>query len=325
VNPQYATAHYLLGTLYFSKGLTDSALSEWSYARSLNPRIPVLDASMGLALLHEKNDANSALSIFRDGLDSDPGNVTIYLGADQALSLLRQPASERVQILEKYPDSANGPSSLIFELILNLAETGDFSRAEGLFHNRFFAREEGGTNVRQVWVEVQLQKAIALAQKGQCKDALAVTHHIGSADPDLAFTRDGLEPFVSSARTTYLVGMVHTECGKPEEAKAKFEFASKTSAPDQAVWAWRAAQKLTGFDEKEWRGRLRSAAAEADSRTLTSGFAGWWYYTSAVLYSAVGDQQEADRRFRSALLLPDRMLAYHLTRLEQAEAAQKIH
>src|SRR5205823_6412895 len=37
VNPEDASAHYLLGTLYFSRGLTDSALAEWTRARESNP------------------------------------------------------------------------------------------------------------------------------------------------------------------------------------------------------------------------------------------------------------------------------------------------
>ena len=36
-NPEDATATYLLGTLYFSRGLTDDALKEWEQARKLNP------------------------------------------------------------------------------------------------------------------------------------------------------------------------------------------------------------------------------------------------------------------------------------------------
>ena len=193
-SPQDATAHYLLGTLYFSRGLADPALSEWSTAHELNAAIPVLDASLGLALLHEKNDAEHALTAFQDGLKHDSQNVTVYLGADQALSLLGKPAGDRAEILAKYPDLANAPSGLIFELILNLAEAGDFPRAESLFHNRFFPREEGGTNVRQVWVEVQLQKIVAFGKANRCNDALAAAGRIGESVSDLSFTRDGLDP-----------------------------------------------------------------------------------------------------------------------------------
>ena len=319
--PDDATAHYLLGTLYFSRGLTEAALEEWSRARKLNPGIPVLNASLGLALLHERHDPEGALSAFRDGLRSDSQNVTIYLGADQALSLLAKPASERVQLLEKYPDLADAPSSLVFELILNLAEARDFQRAESLFHGRFFPREEGGTNVRQVWVEVELQKIIALAKDSRCQDALSLAEQLGAKVPNLPFTQDGLESFLQSARTNYLLGTVYSTCGKPEDAILRFHAASTSNAADQLLWAWRAAQQLPGFDEKSWQGRLQSALAQAQSRSDTSSYGSWWDYTAGALASALGHREEAEQRFRKALLLPDRMLAYHFTRLAHAQAA----
>ncbi|PYX40036.1 MAG: hypothetical protein DMG81_07685, partial [Acidobacteria bacterium] len=154
-NPSDPTAHYLLGTFYFARGMTDAALAEWAEAHKLGPTLPVLSASTGLALLHVKNDPERALQAFRYGMQSDPVNIANYVGADQALSLLNRPAEERVAALEKYPKMDVAPPSLIFELILNLAEAGSFDRALALFHNRFFPRQEGGTNVRQVWVEVQ--------------------------------------------------------------------------------------------------------------------------------------------------------------------------
>ena len=67
LNLQDATAHYLLGTLYFSRGLTREALSEWEQARMLNPQIPVLHASLGRAILHEADDPEKALSVFQIG------------------------------------------------------------------------------------------------------------------------------------------------------------------------------------------------------------------------------------------------------------------
>jgi len=323
-NPENATAQYLLGTLQFSRGLTDSALQAWLLSHKSNPQIPVLDASLGLALLHEKHNPEQALSAFRDGLRSDATNVTVYLGADQALSLLSKPSSERVQVLEKYPNLADATSSLIFELILNLAEAGDFKRAESLFHNRFFPREEGGTNVRQVWIEVELQKMLASARDGHCADALDLAEHLGSPVPDLPFTHDGLEPILQSARSNYQLAVAYATCAKPEEAAKKFQLASAASTPDQVLWAWRAAQKRPGFNSEEWKERLQTALAQAKNRSDTSSYSSWWDYTAGTLAGALGNQQEADQRFQQALLLPDRMLAYHFARIARAEAVPLV-
>ena len=227
-----------------------------------------------------------------------------------------------MQILEKYQDLAHAPSGLIFELILNLAEQGDFQRAESLFHNRFFPREEGGTNVRQVWIEVQLQKVNSFAKQNRCVEALRDADHLSSEVPDLSFTHDGLDPFIHSARTQYLVGAAFASCAKPEEATQKFQLAAKGNAPDAVFWAWQAAKRLPGFDAKQWDERLHSALAEAEHRSTTSSFAGWWYCMAGVLNAALGNRKEADVNFQRAILLPDRMLSYHSTRLAKAEFAQ---
>jgi len=165
-NVNDANAHYLLGTLYFSKGMTDQALAEWKRAQALKAKLPVLDASVGIALLHEADDFQGALTAFERGIQNDPQNEAVYAGADQALSILKRSSAERVKDLEAYPDQKNMPAELVYDLALNLAEAGDFERATSLFRDRFFAREEGGTNVRQVWVEIQLVHALKLAGEG---------------------------------------------------------------------------------------------------------------------------------------------------------------
>src|ERR1700689_4311200 len=100
---------------------------------------------------------------------------------EQALSILARPASVRVAALERFPDQANMPAELVYSLALNRAEAGDFDGAAALFRNRFFAREEGGTNVRQVWVEVQTMQALRQAAAGQCEAAAATAKGIGAA------------------------------------------------------------------------------------------------------------------------------------------------
>ncbi len=314
-NPEDGTAHYLLGTLYFSRGLTEEALAEWNTARKFAPALPVLHASMGRALLQVKNDPEGALAAFREGLNSDRNNVALYVGIDQTLSLLKRPARERVDALELYPDRANMPTRLIYELILNLTEAGDFEAATARFRNRFFAREEGGTNVRQVWIEVQLQRALGLAHSGRCGEALSAVEHLPLQVSDLPFTRDGLEPILGSARTKYLTGEVYGSCGEAGKAKSRFEAAAAQADPEQAVWAYRSARKLPGFDERQWQQRLESALGISLTRTS------WGFYNRGLIDDALGHAANTEADFRQALLLPDGLLAHHLTRLARAQSS----
>ena len=98
-NPQDATARFLLGSLYLSGGMADAARAEWDQARRLDRKIPVLHRNLGLTLLHVGHDAKAALEVFLEGMDADPANIDLYLGADQAMNALGRPATERIAAL----------------------------------------------------------------------------------------------------------------------------------------------------------------------------------------------------------------------------------
>jgi tetratricopeptide (TPR) repeat protein len=319
LNAQDATAHYLLGTLYFSRGLTREALSEWEQARMLNPRIPVLHASLGRALLHDEDNPDRALSVFQEGLRADPANIELYSGMDQALSLLRRPPQERVAALERYPDQAHIPANLVYELILNLVEAGDFDKAEALFHNRFFPREEGGINVREVWLELEVQRATSFARSGRCGEAVGLVDHLAAPVPDLPFTHDGLDPFVHSARLSYLIGNVYKVCGIRDKAQASFDRSARQSGFGNAVWSWKASKELPDFHEGGAKQKLNVILKHLDTDGERSS---WSLYNRAMLDSSVGNDQLAQKEFREALLAPDRLMAYHLTRIAMSSNPQ---
>ena len=314
-NPQDARAHYLLGALYFSKGVMDQALSEWDEARKLNRDIPVLHANLGRALLRAKKDPEQALQVFQEGLRTDSHNIALYSGIDQALSILRHAPQERVKALEQYPDRANMPTALVYELILNLAESGEFEKATALFHNRFFQREEGGTNVRQVWLEVQVQHALSQAQNGQCSEAINTVEHLGEPVPDLLFTHDGLEPFLRSARINYLVGSVFKACNLPEKAQDDFKRAAEKWNFDNAVWAWKASQQLPNFDSASAKRKLQSILDQVNNSGEGNSPSSSQLYGAGMLESTLGNSKRAEEKFREALLSPDSLMTYHLTRL----------
>jgi tetratricopeptide (TPR) repeat protein len=208
----------------------------------------------------------------------------------------------------------------VYELILNLAEAGEFEKATALFRNRFFQREEGGTNVRQVWLEVQLQSALSLAQHGQCSEALKVADHLADPVPDLVFTHDGLEPFLRSARFSYLLGNVYKACNLPDRARGHFKQAAEKWNFHDAFWAWKASQQLPNFDSDASKEKLQRILEQAKNSGESSP-AGWWFYDAGMIDSALGKGQSAESEFRQALLSPDSLMTYHLTRLALSRGA----
>ena len=318
-NDNDATAHFLLGEWYFSRGESEPALKEWQLARALNPSLPVLDASLGLALLYVKGNFDGALKVFEEGIKHDPLNITNYSGAVVASSLLGQSPAERVKILERYPNQDAMPTALVYELALSRAEAGDYDGATRLFQNRFFGREEGGTNVRQVWMEVKLTQSLGLARAGRRQDALAVASVLGSPVVGLAFTADGLKEIAESPRTNYLLGDLFTVCGQKPEAEKRYQFASQSpgnSQPEtsQLVWKWAAARKRGGYDPASWHERLTAALSKVDSNSRANA-SGWLLYTKGILLIALGRQEDGESSLRQTLLLPETRMSHHFARL----------
>lgn len=142
-NPDDASARFLLGSLWFSKGIVDPALEEWKLAESLNPKIPSLQASLGRALLEVKKQPALAASEFQRGLQEEPGNPALYLGLNEAMRQMGRPASQRADMMKTFPDPANMPPDLVRALVDALRESGRNNEANAVLAHRFIPRKEG--------------------------------------------------------------------------------------------------------------------------------------------------------------------------------------
>ena len=67
--------------------------------------------------------------------------------------------------------------------------------------------------MRSVWVRVRLMRAASLAEQKQCARARTIVDGIGKEAPGLAFTKDGLSPFIRSAQSQELIARVTGGCG----------------------------------------------------------------------------------------------------------------
>ncbi len=143
VNASDASAHFLLGALFFSKGIVDPALEEWKLAESLNPKIPSLQASMGRALLEVKKQPAEAAAEFQRGFQMEPGNAALYLGLNQAMQQMGKSPAQRAEMMKLFPDPANMPEPLVRALVEVLRESGRNDEANAVLAHRFLPRKEG--------------------------------------------------------------------------------------------------------------------------------------------------------------------------------------
>jgi tetratricopeptide (TPR) repeat protein len=314
--PKDATALFLLGSWLLSGGRADEAIARWEEARAIDPRIPVLHRNLGLALLHADNDPRRALDVFLEGMGVDGTNTALYVAADQAQSLLGLSTPDHIAMLERYPDRAHLPPVLVEKLALALAEAGRGEEAEALFPGRYFPREENGTNVRQVYLEVRLRRAQRLAKEGRPEEAVRILGALDQPVPGLDFTRDGMAAFVEGARVQYLVGEVLAASG--EEEKAREHWKRAVDGQDwpylKPVYAFLAARRLGTADEAAWTKDLVTSLAGVEGFARRTAFPGIATYAQGLHLRALGREADARERFRQVFLLPDLRLSHFLSR-----------
>ena len=310
--PRDATAHFLLGSLRMASGLTDAAIEEWRTAQQLNPSLPVVSADLGRVLLHIKRDVPAAADAFRAGVAADPSNTEIYAGLGTALGILGRPAQEVVAALERYPDPSKMPASLVYDQALGYAEVARFDKARAMFQGRFFPREEGGTNVRQVWIRVRTLEAESDAAGGRCDAALAIVDHIGEPVGQLAFTRDGLDRFIRAAPNQASLGSAEARCGRADAARRRLQQLTAAGDAESLVFAYQLARQIPGFQAAEWTARLQAVTRRTGGRGAGSSSNA---AVNGILQLDLGHTQEGRALIESSLLMADRNLAHHLGRV----------
>jgi tetratricopeptide (TPR) repeat protein len=208
-----ANAHSLLGSLYMAGGMETAAMIEWNAARVVNPAIPALLRNMAYTALISQKSPDRAIELFTEGTKSDPGNAENYLGLEKALREAGHSAEERVQALRNFPRD-HPPAALVFQLARDLADAGRYEEAQTELAMQFFSREEGGASVSDVYLEIKLKQAQALAEKKQCVDVKRTLGHLGDPVPQLSLTKDVLAVEIKSQRIQTAISKIESSCSR---------------------------------------------------------------------------------------------------------------
>jgi predicted Zn-dependent protease len=313
-NGRDATAHYLLGTLLFSKGLSDDGLAQWAQAKQLAPHMMVVDADMGNAFLKLKRDPQSALASFREGMRNDPENTDVYFGLDSAMSLMGVSAAERAGVLSQYPlinaPDSKIPANLVYQLALERAEAGQYDQALALFKGRFFPREEGDITSEQVLFEIKLLQA----------EAWAKTHNCTEAEGFLADARTEMSLHGGSSREYLKLADIARSCGHAKESEDLLHKAAASVDSQGLAWRIQAEISLGTYDSAQANKRITELLPAVESHVETGGaYTGLWWYALGTLQAALSREEQARESFEKALLLPDTDMSHHLVRQALAE------
>jgi tetratricopeptide (TPR) repeat protein len=317
LNPDDASARFLVGSLYLADGLLEPAIADWQRVRRSRPNVPTLHRNLGLALLHAGNDRD-ARAVLEEGLVADSTNVEVYLTLDGVLSAANAPPRDRIAALRRFPTPERMPSSMAFKLALALAEAGNAREAEALFHNRFFPQEEGGTNVRAVYAQVRLASSRVAAASSDCAAARTILDSLTAEQKDLAFTAGGLADALRPAPMARQVAAIEWTCGRHDAARVIWDRLARGpgGGPLNVAIADESRDRLRIARSNEDRRALEEALDSA-TRTLASegtSNPGSLEYARALLLRGLGREDESRDALRRVFLYPDRNLSHALAR-----------
>jgi tetratricopeptide (TPR) repeat protein len=318
-NPDDGTARYLRGCLYLSSGLVTSAIADWERARTVAANLPALHRNLGMTLLHE-GSLDEAIAVLKEGIAHDPRNVEVYTALDQAYGATTTSVAARVAALEQYPDSAAMPPVLVYKLALARAEQGDSARAESLFRDRFFPREEGGMTPERALVATRVVAARAAARSGRCEDALKQLEAVNRLGNGIELDTQAINRAIGDPSMQYEIAGVESQCGRDTDARGRRRKLAQNVGRGAALaraLAVAAGRAIGDEPSPETAAHLQStlddlAAALDDGDTGSPGLVA---YTRARILWTLGRGDEARQAVARVFVYPDRGLSHLLARL----------
>lgn len=224
INPDDAYANHYLGNLFYDKRQYDLAQNYWEEAARLNPSFPTAWRNLALVYFNKRNDPDKAVKAMEKAFSLDATDSRVLMELDQLYKKLKRPHSERLALLQKYPELIKQRDDLILEEITLLNQCGQYQTAMEKLDNHQFHPWEGGEGkvpAQYQTARVELAK-LAMAQ-GKYDEAIRLLeecliypHNLGEGKLYGAQENDFY----------YLLGLCHKAIGAEEESRKCFEQAT---------------------------------------------------------------------------------------------------
>lgn len=224
INPDDAYANHYLGNLFYDKRQYDLAQNYWEEAARLNPSFPTAWRNLALVYFNKRNDPDKTVKAMEKAFSLDATDSRVLMELDQLYKKLKRPHSERLALLQKYPELIKQRDDLILEEITLLNQCGQYQTAMEKLDNHQFHPWEGGEGkvpAQYQTARVELAK-LAMAQ-GKYDEAIRLLeecliypHNLGEGKLYGAQENDFY----------YLLGLCHEALGDENKSRQCFEQAT---------------------------------------------------------------------------------------------------
>ena len=234
-NPTDARANHYLGNFWYDKRQYAEAIDCWEKSIKANASFPTAYRNLSLAYYNKVNQKNKAISYLEKAFSLDTNDARILMELDQLYKITGKGFSERLDLLNSYPELVEKRDDLYLERITIYNHLKNFEIAKTLLAARKFHPWEGGEGkgvAQFLLCHLELAKqAILNNQYHQALDLLTALER---------YPENFGEGKLYGARENdrlYLLACVHECMGLTGKANSFFRAATLgDSVPSQALY-----------------------------------------------------------------------------------------
>lgn len=220
IDPQDATAYYLLGDLLYDKRPED-AMAAWQKAGEIDSSIPMVWRNLAFGAFYHQKDPSAAIDYMTKAISLDNSyplwydELSQYYDASDAdfkdnLALLR----DNLEVVKK---DVSAPKTYVELLNLN----GEYDKAIQFLNSHHFRTWEGGRGIYWRYVDAHTLKARELMDGKKYKAAVAELEKALLYPENLEVGKPTHDE--KNAMIYYYIGNAYDQMGNAKQAKANYQ------------------------------------------------------------------------------------------------------
>jgi tetratricopeptide (TPR) repeat protein len=219
-NPKDVRAPYYLGNLLYDKQ-PKQAIKFWEKARDLDGAFALVHRNLGWGYYHVQQDVSKAIASYETSFKYNSRDPRLLAELDVMYKIGGVAAQKRLALLEANMDTVKQRDDCFTGYLDALVCAGRYDDAIAMMNSRHFHAREGGTDLKEVYLNLYTLRGINHFTEGKFKEALADLISSGKSPENLELEISGRD--MEGLQINYLTGLAWESSGDSVKAKECYE------------------------------------------------------------------------------------------------------